>query len=67
MSWGHTGPRAGSGPPSWALLTTLTELIEAGKVTPVIDRGYPFADIGEAVGYQQKGHPAGKVAVTVAG
>jgi NADPH:quinone reductase-like Zn-dependent oxidoreductase len=48
-----------------ALLTTLTELIEAGKVTPVIDRGYPFTDIGEAVGYQYKGHPAGKVVVTL--
>lgn len=47
------------------LLTTLTELIEAGKVTPVIDRHYPFTDISEAVSYQEKGHAAGKVVVTV--
>jgi NADPH:quinone reductase-like Zn-dependent oxidoreductase len=49
------------------LLTTLTELIEAGKVTPVIDRHYPFTDISEAVSYQEKGHAAGKVVVTVRG
>ena len=54
--------------PHWkGLLTTLTELIEAGKVTPVIDRRYPFTDISEAVSYQEKGHAAGKVAVTVSG
>ena len=47
------------------LLNTLTELIEAGKVTPVIDRHYPFTDISEAVSYQEKGHAAGKVVVTV--
>lgn len=47
------------------LLTTVTELIEAGKVTPVIDRRYPFTDISEAVSYQEKGHAAGKVVVTV--
>jgi len=46
------------------LLTTLTEFIEAGQVTPVIDRDYPFADISAAVGYQEKGHAAGKVVVT---
>jgi hypothetical protein len=34
------------------------------KVTPVIDRRAPFADISTAVGYQQKGHAAGKVALT---
>jgi NADPH:quinone reductase-like Zn-dependent oxidoreductase len=49
------------------LLSALTELIEAGKVTPVIDRRYPLADISEAVTYQQEGHVAGKVAVTVIG
>jgi NADPH:quinone reductase-like Zn-dependent oxidoreductase len=46
------------------LLTTLTELIEAGQVTPVIDRRYPFTDISEAVSYQEEGHAAGKVVVT---
>ena len=49
------------------LLTTLTELMETGKVTPVIDRRYPFTEISEAVSYQEEGHAAGKVTVTVAG
>ena len=45
-------------------LATLTELIEDGKVTPVIDRGYPFADIPAAVRYQEQGHARGKVVIT---
>ena len=45
-------------------LATLTELIEDGKVTPVIDRSYPFADIPAAVGYQEQGHARGKVVIT---
>lgn len=47
------------------LLTTLTGLIEDGKVTPVIDREYPFHELREAVRYQETGHVPGKVAVTV--
>ena len=45
-------------------LATLTELIEAGKVTPVVHRRYPFADLPAAVAYQEQGHAAGKVVVT---
>ncbi|MEU6719243.1 NAD(P)-dependent alcohol dehydrogenase [Nonomuraea sp. NPDC046802] len=45
-------------------LMTLTELIEAGKLTPVIDRSYPFEEIPLAVRYQEEGHAAGKVIVT---
>ena len=45
-------------------LITLTELIEDGKVTPVIDRTYPFADIPAAVRYQEQGHAQGKVVIT---
>jgi NADPH:quinone reductase-like Zn-dependent oxidoreductase len=44
-------------------LTTLTELIEDGKVTPVVDRRYPFAQLPAAVGYQEQGHVPGKVVV----
>ena len=47
------------------LLMALTTLIEDGKVTPVIDRQYPFHDIAEAVGYSERGHVPGKVIVTV--
>jgi len=45
-------------------LATLTELIEGGKVTPVIDRTYPFADIPAAIRYQEQGHARGKVVIT---
>jgi NADPH:quinone reductase-like Zn-dependent oxidoreductase len=48
-----------------ANLITLTELIEAGRVTPVIDRSYPFADIPAAVRYQEQGHARGKVVITL--
>jgi NADPH:quinone reductase-like Zn-dependent oxidoreductase len=46
-------------------LVVLRELIEAGKVTPVIDRAYPFAEIPAALGYAAQGHVAGKVVITV--
>jgi NADPH:quinone reductase-like Zn-dependent oxidoreductase len=47
------------------LLLALTELIEAGEVTPVIDRTYPLAEAAEAVRYLERGHAAGKVVLTV--
>jgi NADPH:quinone reductase-like Zn-dependent oxidoreductase len=47
------------------ILMTLTTLIEDGKVTPVISRRYPFHDTQEAVRYQEQGHAAGKVVVTI--
>jgi NADPH:quinone reductase-like Zn-dependent oxidoreductase len=46
-------------------LQTLTDLIEAGKVTPVIDRTYPLIEAPDAIRYLEKGHPRGKVVVTV--
>jgi len=46
-------------------LDAMTELIEAGKVTPVIDRTYPLSEAAEAVRYLEQGHPAGKIVVTV--
>ncbi len=46
-------------------LTTLTEFIEDGRITPVIDRRYPFEEIPAAVRYQEAGHAPGKVVVTV--
>ena len=41
------------------------ELIEEGKLTPVIDRTYPLNEVPEAIRYLEKGHARGKVAVTV--
>ncbi|WP_274564664.1 NAD(P)-dependent alcohol dehydrogenase [Streptomyces spiramyceticus] len=46
-------------------LEHLTELIEAGSVTPVIDRTYPLADVPEAVDYLMEGHVRGKIVVSV--
>jgi NADPH:quinone reductase-like Zn-dependent oxidoreductase len=46
-------------------LTTLTELIEEGKVTAVIDRTFPFEQIPAAVRYQEAGHAQGKVVVSI--
>ena len=46
-------------------LTTLTQLAEDGKVTPVIDRCYPFEEIRTAIGYQEEGHARGKVVVVI--
>jgi NADPH:quinone reductase-like Zn-dependent oxidoreductase len=46
-------------------LRTLSELIEAGKVTPVIDRTYPLVETPEALRYLEGGHPSGKVVITI--
>ncbi|MFI7438403.1 NAD(P)-dependent alcohol dehydrogenase [Nonomuraea indica] len=44
-------------------LMTLTELIEDGRVMPVIDRTYPFEEIPAAIAYQEAGHATGKVVI----
>jgi NADPH:quinone reductase-like Zn-dependent oxidoreductase len=46
-------------------LMTLTEFIEDGKITPVIDRRYSFEEIPAAVRYQEEGHAAGKVVIAL--
>src|SRR5918996_5898066 len=46
-------------------LEHLSELIEAGKVRPHIDRRYPFAQIPAAIAYLEQGHARGKVVVSV--
>ena len=46
-------------------LQLLKELIEAGKVTPVIDRTYPLSETPEAIGYVGEGHARGKVVIRV--
>jgi NADPH:quinone reductase-like Zn-dependent oxidoreductase len=46
-------------------LQVLRELIEAGKVTPVIDRTYPLSEVPEAIRYWGQGHARGKVVITV--
>jgi NADPH:quinone reductase-like Zn-dependent oxidoreductase len=46
-------------------LEILKGLIEAGKVTPVIDRTYPLSEVPEAIRYLETGHARGKVVITV--
>ncbi|MGH7567138.1 MAG: NAD(P)-dependent alcohol dehydrogenase [Gemmatimonadota bacterium] len=48
-------------------LLTLRELLEAGSVTPVIDRTYPLAEVPEAIRYLEKGHARGKVVIAMDG
>jgi NADPH:quinone reductase-like Zn-dependent oxidoreductase len=51
--------------PSKENLATLRELVEAGKVTPVIDRTYPLDEAAEAIRYVEVDHARAKVVITV--
>jgi NADPH:quinone reductase-like Zn-dependent oxidoreductase len=46
-------------------LDTLRQLIDAGQVTPVIDRTYPLAEAPQAIRRLQAGHARGKIVITV--
>jgi NADPH:quinone reductase-like Zn-dependent oxidoreductase len=46
-------------------MIVLKQLIEAGKVTPVIDRIYPLSEVPEAIWYMRNGHARGKVVIAV--
>jgi NADPH:quinone reductase-like Zn-dependent oxidoreductase len=46
-------------------LAFIKELLEAGKVVPVIDRWYPLSETAEAIRYLEAGHARGKVVITV--
>lgn len=46
-------------------LTVMAELMEARKVTPVIDRTYPLSEVAEAIRYLETGRARGKVVITV--
>jgi NADPH:quinone reductase-like Zn-dependent oxidoreductase len=53
------------GEPNQKDLVFMKELIEAGKVKPVIDRRYPLSEVAEALRYYGEGHSQGKVVITV--
>jgi NADPH:quinone reductase-like Zn-dependent oxidoreductase len=46
-------------------LVVLKELIEAGKLTPVIDRTYPLGEAPEAIRHLEQGHARGKIVIRV--
>jgi NADPH:quinone reductase-like Zn-dependent oxidoreductase len=54
-------------PDTWTRehLLAVTELIEAGKVTPVVGRTFPLADTAAALRHLEEGHARGKVVITV--
>jgi NADPH:quinone reductase-like Zn-dependent oxidoreductase len=51
--------------PNQADLIALTELVESGKLTPVIDRTFPLGEVPEAIRYFQQGHTRGKIVIVV--
>ena len=51
--------------PNQKHLIFMKELLEAGKVTPVIDRYYPLRDVADAICYLEAGHAKGKVVIRV--
>jgi len=46
-------------------LRLLKDLVEAGKIVPVIDRQYPLSEVAEAPRYREEGHAQGKVVITI--
>ena len=52
-------------PPSQSDQILVKELLEAGKVAPVIDRRYPLSEVPEALRYLENGHTRGKIVITV--
>ncbi len=46
-------------------LETLTQFIEGGHVTPVIDKAYPLAEAPDAMRHLEAGHARGKIAITI--
>jgi len=48
-------------------LATITELLESGRIKPVVDRVFPFLETNEAMAYLESGRARGKIVVTLAG
>jgi NADPH:quinone reductase-like Zn-dependent oxidoreductase len=52
--------------PNKSDLVFMKELLEAGKVKPVIDRRYPLSEVPAAFRYLEEGHAQGKIVITIA-
>ena len=46
-------------------LIFVKELLETGKVVPIIDRCYPLREVADAMRYLEQGHAQGKIVLTV--
>ena len=67
-AWLSTGGRKMSNlamKPNTDDLIFVKDLIEAGKVVPVIDKSFPLMELPEALRYYGEGHSRGKVVITV--
>lgn len=53
--------------PDAGLLATLKDLVEAGKVKPLLDRRYALDQVGDALRHVGEGHGQGQTVLTVAG
>jgi len=62
---GNKKTRGVMGHPKHDELIALQQLLETGKIVPVIDRTYSLADVAAAVSYLIAGHSSGKVVITV--
>ncbi|GAB2745713.1 NAD(P)-dependent alcohol dehydrogenase [Streptomyces bullii] len=51
--------------PQADILQSLAEFIEAGQITPVVDRTYPLSEAPDAIRHWETGHTRGKLVVTV--
>ncbi len=51
--------------PSHKDLTFMAELLQTGKIKPLIDRSYPLVETAEAIRYMEEEHARGKVVITV--
>ncbi len=46
-------------------MMVLADLMQSGKITPVIDRTYKFSETPDALRYLEQGHARGKVVITI--
>ena len=46
-------------------LATLADLMQSGKIKPVIDRTYKLSEVPDAIRYVEEGHARGKVVITL--